>query len=339
MIHPALAPYANLAVYTAMGLFAATFICFALYLAARSRPLPTAPAALVDTRTPVAAGAGPQPSTDGPARVISDTPPVTAPAGGRGDSRRARQVAAIAVNLTYLGAACLLAAVVLRGISVMRPPTGNMYEFTTAACAAAATVYASLVQRRHWEWLGAFVTGLILAALMAAVLLFYTGAEQLLPALHSYWLGIHVTIAICAVGFFTIAFPLSLLQLAQRRRSSNPTMTGHRMLAAIPDAETLERAAYGMNIVGFILWTFTLITGAIWAQEAWGAYWQWDPKEVWTFIVWIVFASHLHARATAGWQSKRATYIALAGYLAVVANFTLVNLSSTFAGMHNYSGM
>ncbi|MBB2892052.1 c-type cytochrome biogenesis protein CcsB [Flexivirga oryzae] len=337
MIHPALAPYANLAVYTAMGLFTVTLVCFALYLAARTRPLSAAPTAAADTRTPVAAGR--HPATDRLAVATGDSPPVTGGDDAPSDSRRARQIAAVALNLTYLGAACLLAAVVLRGITVMRPPNGNMYEFTIAASAAAATVYAALARSRHWEWLGAFVTGLILAALMAAVLLFYTGAAQLLPALQSYWLGIHVTIAICAVGFFTIAFPLSLLQLAQRRRNTRPTMAGHRLLAVVPDAETLERAAYGMNIVGFILWTFTLITGAIWAQEAWGAYWQWDPKEVWTFIVWIVFAAHLHGRATAGWQSKRATYIALAGYVAVVANFTLVNLSSTFAGMHNYSGM
>ncbi|MFC6706608.1 c-type cytochrome biogenesis protein CcsB [Flexivirga alba] len=337
MIHPALAPYANLAVYTAMGLFTVTLICFALYMAARTRPLGAA--IVAEARTPVSvSGSHHLAAADGHFETPEQSPLAAAASDPR-DSRHARQIAAVAVNLTYLGAACLLAAVVLRGITVMRPPNGNMYEFTIAASAAAATVYAALARRRHWEWLGAFVTGLILAALMAAVLLFYTGAAQLLPALQSYWLGIHVTIAICAVGFFTIAFPLSLLQLAQRRRHTHPTMAGHRLLAVVPDAETLERAAYGMNIVGFILWTFTLITGAIWAQEAWGAYWQWDPKEVWTFIVWIVFAAHLHGRATAGWQSKRATYIALAGYLAVVANFTLVNLSSTFAGMHNYSGM
>ena len=92
-------------------------------------------------------------------------------------------------------------------------------------------------------------------------------------------------------------------------------------------------------MVAFILWTFTLIAGAIWAKQAWGAYWQWDPKEVWTFVIWTVYAAYMHSRATAGVDHRRSMYIALAGYVAVLINFTLVNLVSTFVGMHNYSGM
>jgi ABC-type transport system involved in cytochrome c biogenesis permease subunit len=92
-------------------------------------------------------------------------------------------------------------------------------------------------------------------------------------------------------------------------------------------------------MVGFILWTFTVIAGAIWAKEAWGAYWQWDPKEVWSFVIWTVYAAYMHGRATAGVDLRKSTYIALAGFVSVILNFTLVNLVSTFAGMHNYSGM
>ena len=90
-------------------------------------------------------------------------------------------------------------------------------------------------------------------------------------------------------------------------------------------------------MVGFILWTFTLVAGAIWAQKAWGSYWTWDPKEVWTFVVWVVYAAYMHARATAGWEPRKATWIALAGFVTIVINFTVVNLY--FVGQHSYSGV
>ena len=90
-------------------------------------------------------------------------------------------------------------------------------------------------------------------------------------------------------------------------------------------------------MVGFILWTFTLVAGAIWAQKAWSSYWTWDPKEVWTFVIWVVYAAYMHARATAGWEPRKAMWIALVGYVCVLLNFTVVNLF--FTGMHAYSGL
>jgi ABC-type transport system involved in cytochrome c biogenesis permease subunit len=99
----------------------------------------------------------------------------------------------------------------------------------------------------------------------------------------------------------------------------------------------LEQLGYGLHVAAFPLWTFTLIAGAIWAQKAWGAYWQWDPKEVWTFIIWVVYAAYLHARATVGWSPRRVSVIALTGYGCIIVNYTVVNLY--FVGMHSYSGM
>jgi ABC-type transport system involved in cytochrome c biogenesis permease subunit len=86
-----------------------------------------------------------------------------------------------------------------------------------------------------------------------------------------------------------------------------------------------------------VLWTFTLIAGAIWAEHAWGRYWGWDPKEVWTFVIWTVYAAYLHARTTRGWGGRRAAWFVLVGFACVIANFTLVNLF--FSGLHSYSGL
>jgi cytochrome c-type biogenesis protein CcsB len=106
---------------------------------------------------------------------------------------------------------------------------------------------------------------------------------------------------------------------------------------ALPPAMSLDRTAYGIHAVAFPLWTFTLIAGAIWAEQAWGHYWNWDPKEVWTFVIWVVYAAYLHARATTGWSPRAANYLALAGYGAILVNYMVVNVF--FVGQHSYSGM
>jgi cytochrome c-type biogenesis protein CcsB len=224
----------------------------------------------------------------------------------------------------------------MRGLAVMRPPWGNMFEFATAGTAAASLAYCLLVRRRHWEWLGLFVIGPVLLTLGLAMFAFYTEAAELMPALKSVWLIIHVVVAILAVAVFTIGFSLGIVYLVKRRREEHPPERPN-FVETLPPAAALERAAYGLNMVGFILWTFTLVAGAIWAQKAWSSYWTWDPKEVWTFVIWVVYAAYMHARATAGWEPRKATWIALAGYVCVLLNFTVVNL--LFTGLHSYSGL
>jgi cytochrome c-type biogenesis protein CcsB len=161
------------------------------------------------------------------------------------------------------------------------------------------------------------------------------------PALQSYWLIIHVSIAFISSALFTIAFSATVLQLVQHRREENralgrPPRRG-RFMDALPPSAELERAAYRLIAVSFPLWTFTLVAGAIWAEKAWGRYWGWDPKEVWTFVIWVVYAAYLHARATRGWDGRRAAYLALAGYVCVLINFGVVNV--LFPGNHSYAGI
>ncbi|MBA2696795.1 MAG: cytochrome c biogenesis protein CcsA, partial [Actinobacteria bacterium] len=107
--------------------------------------------------------------------------------------------------------------------------------------------------------------------------------------------------------------------------------------SALPRAAALERLTYGVHVVAFPLWTFTLVAGAIWAEQAWGRYWGWDPKEVWTFVIFTVYAAYLHARATTGMTTRRATWIAVAGFGCVIVNYAVVNIF--FVGFHSYSGV
>ena len=108
-------------------------------------------------------------------------------------------------------------------------------------------------------------------------------------------------------------------------------------LSALPGSERLEDLAFRVNVVGFILWTFTLVAGAIWAEAAWGRYWGWDTKEVWTFIIWVVYAGYLHARGTKGWRGTPSAWLSIVGFATVMFNFGVVNVF--FKGLHSYSGL
>ena len=340
----ALVGYSNLGLYSAMAVFTVAMLLFAFHLAAlgpvsvdrtaaargrRSRELVGAAGAAGGAG---AAGAGggarSRAATLSGGGAVTDSPEDVSP--------RARKLAGIAVSLSWLGTVLLLASVVMRGLAVMRPPWGNMFEFATAGCAAAALAYCALARRNRWEWLGIFVIGPILLTLGLALFAFYTEAAELMPALKSVWLIIHVIVAILAVAVFTIGFSVGIVYLVKRRREEHPPAK-RNFVETLPSAASLERTAYGLNMVGFILWTFTLVAGAIWAQKAWSAYWTWDPKEVWTFVIWVVYAAYMHARATAGWEPRRAMVIALVGYVCVLLNFTVVNL--LFTGLHSYSGL
>ncbi|MDV3220769.1 c-type cytochrome biogenesis protein CcsB [Intrasporangium sp.] len=326
----ALASNANMALYASMIVYTLAMLMFAWHLAARSAQL-SGTRAVEREEVLVTAGGAPATSAPAPARPAVEGPTAT-------ESAASWQRGNIGLMLTYLATALLVASVVLRGVAVERPPWGNMFEFATASAAAVGLTYSVLAKRNGWQWLGVFVVTPILLVLGLSLTVLYTEAGELMPALKSYWLAIHVGVAFLAVAFFTIAAVIGALYLVRLRREEKPPAR-RNFIESLPSSAALERTAYGLNMVAFILWTFTLIAGSIWAKQAWGTYWQWDPKEVWTFVIWTVYAAYMHGRATAGVDLRKSMYIALAGFACVIINFTLVNLVSTFVGMHNYSGM
>jgi len=291
---------------------------------------------------PVVAGsADAAPPYDGPAAAGTD------PAAGTvadpdlaSKAHNLERFGRIGVGLTIVAAALHLAGLVTRGLGAdpARVPWGNMYEFSVAGAFGVTATYLLLLRRYSLRWLGVFVTGFSVVVLMLAVLLLYVPAGPLVPALHSYWLVVHVVAAVIASGAFAVGAMASALYLVKSRAESRDDAPRTGYVARLPQAAVLDRVAYRVHAFGFPVWTFAaLVAGPIWAEYAWGRYWGWDPKEVWAFITWVVYAAYLHARATAGWKGRAAAVIALVGFATVLFNFIGINLFGS--GLHSYSGL
>ncbi len=242
----------------------------------------------------------------------------------------------IGFSLTVLATVVLLAGVVSRGLAAERVPWGNMYEFGCAAALVALASYIVLVRVWSIEWTGPIITGFATVVLGLSALVFVPPGP-LVPALHSYWLVIHVLGAIVSGAAFLVGAAASVLYLVKARAEANtPADERSGFLWRIPAASAIDQVAYRVHAFAFPIWTFAaLIAGPIWAQYAWGRYWGWDPKEVWAFITWVVYAGYLHARATAGWKGKAAAILALVGFVTFVFNFVGVNLF--VGGLHSYA--
>ena len=199
-----------------------------------------------------------------------------------------------AVAFSALGILVHVVAVVTRGFAVHRAPWGNMYEFVTAlTCVAAIFFCYVMVRYRAWA-LGVFVMGAVVVALGLAETVIYTAAGPLVPALQSYWLSIHVTAMTLATGIFFVAAVLGVMYLVTERYrarvAAGKAQPGNGLLARIPSPAQLDKLTYRTVVFGFPVWTFGVIAGAIWADQAWGRYWGWDPVETWAFITWVLYA-------------------------------------------------
>ena len=252
---------------------------------------------------------------------------------------RSRFLGAIGTALTVLAFLLNLGGVVTRGLAAGRVPWGNMYEFVLVGALAAGGAYLALLSKRPVRVFGVWIVAIVLLALGLAVTVLYAPAGDLVPVLDSYWLVVHVAAAITAGGVFTVGAVASALFLVRHRqeRRGSEGRPRKRYATILPPARTLEQIAHTAHIFAFPVWTFAVIAGAIWAENSWGRYWGWDPKETWAFITWVFYAAYLHAQSTAGWRGVRASWFALAGYAAFLFNFFGVNL--WISGLHSYSGV
>jgi cytochrome c-type biogenesis protein CcsB len=250
-------------------------------------------------------------------------------------SRRAEMTGRLGLILLGLGCALHFVSLVGRGMAADpdRVPWGNMYEFTLSGTFVVALIFLVARRRLGLDWAGPLVVAIVLTVLMVAVIWLYDPVAPLTEALNSYWLVIHVVSAVIATGTFTLGGLCSVLYLVKERRPD--TRVG--FLSRVPQPPALDRAAYRLHAFAFPVWTFAvLITGPIWAHEAWASYWSWDPKEVWAFITWVVYAAYLHARATAGWRGRNAAYLALLGMATLWFNFIGINYFSS-TSQHSYA--
>ncbi len=361
-----------LLIWTAVVLYALAFIAYALDLGARSAAAvdtkdAAARGATSRKRELVGAAAGAGTATGSVSIEFGDavTPTTAAPpnrtAGtGRAGAGRAGSVeggakdgasttkrfvmARIGTSLMVLAFVMHLAGTITRGIAAGRVPWSNMYEFAMTGTLMIVLVYLVVLIRYDLRFLGTLISGLAVVLLGGSAVTFYVQVVPLADPLRSVWLVIHVFVASLSTAFFALAFGLSVLQLMQSRRErlallpdSKPLARGLRFLRTLPGADVLESLAYRFAIIGFAFWTFTLIAGSIWAQDAWGRYWGFDTREVWTFVIWVLYAGYIHARATRGWRGNRSAWLSIIGFTAVLFNFTIVNMF--FKGLHAYSGL
>jgi cytochrome c-type biogenesis protein CcsB len=267
------------------------------------------------------------------------------PVAGSSERRSfADRIGRFSFALTVFGLVVHAGSVAVRAVAVDAVPWSNMYEFASVAglvgVGAFVAVLWKLPQIRH---LGGFILLPVILLMFLAGTVLYSKAQPLVPALRSYWLAIHVTLVSIAEGALMTSAVLTALFLIKQRHdrlaARGDVRTGSlaTLAARLPSATTLDKAAYRIVAFSFPLYTIAIICGAIWAEAAWGRYWGWDPKESWAFVVWVVYACYLHARATAGWKGRAAAWVNLTGFGAIVFNFFVVNM--VISGLHSYAGL
>lgn len=220
-------------------------------------------------------------------------------------------------------------AILFRALGAGRLPLTNQYEFATSFAWGIALCYLIFSKKYRFRALGAFVSPVVFLIVGYAAMQ-SREVRELMPALQSGWLGIHVTTAIISYGAFGVAFGASALYLLRQRMKDDSFHREH-----VPSLERLDLVSYRAISLGFLFLTLVIVTGAIWAERAWGRYWSWDPKETWSLITWIIYALYLHVRISRGWKGKRASLFAVIGFVCVV--FTYIGVNTLLPGIHSYA--
>jgi len=267
-------------------------------------------------------------------------------------------IARVAIGISALGLALHLGSYGFRWASSGHYPLTNMYEYSSQFALIIVAFFLATV----FSWKTQYIGGLVMIAaivLMSVGRALYVGPSGVIPALNSYWLKIHVTSMVSASALLSFTFFFSFAALLkawavggmQLVLASGPryayaggpgaagVTTGPRLLqratAWLPDPETLDKLAFRMVLIGFPLWTFGVMMGAVWGEKAWGRWWGNDPKEIMAAVTWIVYAIYFHSRSIGKWRGYRTTAIASLGFVSVLATFYFVNL--WIVGLHSYA--
>ena len=235
----------------------------------------------------------------------------------------------VANTLMYVVFALHTAALIVRTLGAGRLPLTNQYEFATSFAWGICLCYLLFQWRFHFKAMGVVITPVIFLLIGYAAMQ-SKEVRELMPALRSNWLAIHVSTAIISYGAFGVSFAVSLMFLLRERMTDSEFWHQH-----VPESRKLDTISYRAVSLGFLFLTIVLVTGAIWAERAWGSYWSWDPKETWALITWFIYAIYLHLRISRGWKGKSAAIFAVIGFACVV--FTYIGVNTLLPGIHSYA--
>ncbi len=210
-------------------------------------------------------------------------------------------------------------------------PITNLHEAASFFSWCIVLLFFFLEYRYRIGLLGSFIMPVVFVLMLSSSLLPRT-INPLSPVLQSSWLGVHTVLAFLGDAAFAMAFGVGLMYLIQEHYVKSKHLGG--LFRRLPSLQILDEINYRLITLGFPLLTLAIISGAIWAETAWGRYWRWDPKEVWSLITWFIYALVLHVRLTAGWRGRRAAILSIIGFCAVLFTFFGVNL--LLKGLHAF---
>jgi cytochrome c-type biogenesis protein CcsB len=210
-------------------------------------------------------------------------------------------------------------------------PFSNMYESLVFFSWTVAALYIFVEFKYRERIIGVFATPLIFLAIAYASLSpsIADRITPLIPALKSNWLIAHVITCFLGYAGFAVAFGFSIMYLI---KPTEPRTGG--LLARLPSLALIDELTHQMVMFGFLFLSIGIITGAVWANSAWGTYWSWDPKETWSLITWLIYATLLHLRMMRGWNGKQIAWVSIVGFMAVLFTYFGVNL---LPGLHSYA--
>ncbi len=231
-----------------------------------------------------------------------------------------RDLSKISQLILWLTLAAIVAVIVVRTAAAGRVPFANLYEFALLF-SCGILVFALWVR----QGLDSSRLDLSVAVLLLIIIAISTTLPSelgpLMPALQSTWLHAHVATAVIAYGCFALAACLGVVALSRSQQTA-------------PGLDEIENRIYRMVVLGFIFLTIVIITGAVWAEEVWGNWWSWDPKETWSLVTWLIYAAYLHARRSYGWKGRKSAWMVIIGF--VIVMFTLFGVSILLPGLHSY---
>lgn len=242
------------------------------------------------------------------------------------------EIGQLATATAMIGFIINTLSLIFRYIESGHAPFSNQFESLVFFAWAIVLVYLIFEFKYKIKTLGVLIVGFgFLSIAIASLLPYrYQAIEPLVPALQSYWLYIHVITTFLGYAGFAASCGISIVYLLKSGVKQEQSF-----FSSFPELDVLDDLSYKSIALGFPLLTIGIITGAIWANYAWGAYWSWDPKETWSLITWFIYAAYLHSRITRSWRGKRSAILSLIGFASVL--FTYFGVNFVLSGLHSYA--